>query len=186
MEKNRQNHKWIRIIASAALLLAILVAALPHQAQAASCMKYYTVQKGDKKGTIAKEYDVKWIEIAQANSLSSDYTPSEGDVLCIPFPYSVTLKNNLTVKSINNLVRVTASDFPNKGNYYIRVRDITTGPGDWYKLGRMKIDKEKSSTADFTLPKDLRSAIYLQVCVKHPTTDKAVCKLVRHQFSQPQ
>ena len=186
MEKSRQTNHWIRTAISAVLLLAVLVAALPQQAQAASCMKYYTVQKGDKKGTIADEFEVKWIEIAQANNLARDYQLAVGDVLCIPFPYSVTLKNNLSVLSLNNLVRVTANDFPSKGSYFVNIRDITSGLGKLYKLGRMKISKEKASTADFILPKDLRSAIYLQVCVKHGTTDKTVCKLVRHQFSQPQ
>jgi hypothetical protein len=186
VEKCQRTNHWTRIAAVTLLILTVLVAALPYQAQAASCMKYYTVKKGDKKGTIASEYDVKWIEIAQANNLADNYQLGVGDVLCIPFPYSVTLKNNLTVRSINNLVRVTASDLQNKGSYTVRVRDITNGPGDWYKLGKMKVSKDKTATADFILPKELRSSIYLQVCVKNVTTDKAVCKPVRHGFSQPQ
>ncbi len=185
MENCRHTNRYIRIAVCAVLLLATLVAAYPQQAQAASCMKYYTVQKGDKQGTIAREFDVKWIEIAQANHLTDEYALAVGDVLCIPFPRSVTLKNNLTVRSIDNLIRVTASDFQNKGSYTVKARDITNSPGDWYKLGNLKISKDKTTTADFILPKDLRSSIYLQVCVKNGTTDKAVCKLVRHVFSEP-
>jgi LysM repeat protein len=172
----------IRIVAGISLILAIVAAALPQPVKAASCMKYYTVKEGEKRGEIAAKFDVKWIEIAKANDLEAPYELEAGQVLCIPFPYSVTLKNNLAVRSINNSIRVSASDFPKKSSYTVKARDITNGPGEWYELGKLKVKSASTATGSYILPKALRSSIYLQVCLKEGTTDKLTCKTVRHTF----
>jgi len=171
---------WMAVIAI--LVLAVIAAALPQQVNAASCKAFHTVQKGDKTGTIARMYGLKWIEIAAANNLSRPYELVEGQQLCIPFKFSVSLKNNLSVQSVNNLVRITASDFPASGSYYVKVRDITSGQGQWYKLGNLKINKNRTVTSDYLLPKQLNSSIFFQVCLKNGTDNELICKNVRHIF----
>ncbi len=180
MKNNRMLNHSIRIAIAAVLVLAVLAAALPQRAQAASCMVYYKVKDGDKTGTIARKYDLKWIEIAAANGLERPYELEAGQTLCIPFQYSVSLKDNITVKSVNDLIKVTAEDFQ-KGGYYVKVRDVTTVAGKWYQLGRMNINRD-IKIGNYSLPKELRSAIYLQVCLKNGTTDKVVCRTTRHTF----
>jgi LysM repeat protein len=171
---------WMAVIAI--LVLAVIAAALPQQVNAASCKTFHTVQKGDKTGTIARMYGLKWIEIAAANNLSRPYELEEGQQLCIPFKYSVSLKNNIAIRNVNNLVRITASDFSTSGSYYVKVRDITAGPGQWYKLGNMKINKNRTVTSDYLLPKQLNNSIVFQVCLKNGTDNELICKNVRHIF----
>jgi murein DD-endopeptidase MepM/ murein hydrolase activator NlpD len=171
---------WMVVIAI--LVLAVMAAALPQQVNAASCKTIHTVQKGDKTGTIANKYGLKWIEIAAANNLSRPYELEVGQQLCIPFKFSVSLKNNIAVWNVNNLIRITASDFPASGSYYVKVRDITAGPGQWYKLGNMKINKNRTVTSDFLLPKQLNSSTVFQVCLKNGTDNELICKNVRHIF----
>jgi LysM repeat protein len=186
MNQNRQRtliQRIVRLSLSAVIVLGVLLVALPQPAQAASCQAYYTVKKGDKTGTIAREYGVKWIEIATANNLNKPYKLTEGQQICIPYKFSVSLKNNLVVKNVNNLLKITASDFSNTGNYYVKVRDITAGPGSWYKIGKMKVPANKEVTASFQLPNDLRSALVMQVCLKNGTDDELICKTVRHIFN---
>lgn len=170
------------MVASAILILAVILAALPQQVNAASCKAYYTVQEGDKTGTIASKYGLKWIEIAAANNLSKPYELEEGQQLCIPFKYSVSLKNNIAVRNTNNLIKITASDFPTSGSYYVKVRDITAGQGQWYKLGNMKINKNRTVTSEYLLPKQLNSSIFFQLCLKNGTTNEVFCKDARHIF----
>lgn len=171
---------WIAV--TVILVLAVISAALPQQVSAASCKAYYTVQKGDKTGTIARMYGLKWIEIAAANNLSKPYGLEEGQQLCIPFKHSVTLKNNITVRNMNNLIKITAADFPTAGSYYVKVRDITAGPGKWYKLGNMKISQNRAVTREYLLPKQLNSSIFFQVCLKNGTTNELICQNVPHIF----
>jgi hypothetical protein len=164
------------------LILAVISAAFPQQGFAASCQAYYKVQKGDKTGTIARMYDLKWIEIAAINNLSRPYELSEGQLLCIPFKQSVSLKNNVTISNINNSIKITAADFRTSGSYYVKVRDITSGQGKWYKLGNMKIAKNRMVSRQYLLPKQLNSSIYFQVCLKNGTSNEVICKNVRHIF----
>lgn len=187
MDNNRQGkafHRPLRIVFCVMLVLAVVAAALPQSAQAASCKVYYTVQKGDKTGTIARDYGVKWIEIAAANGLERPYKLTVGEQLCIPFKYSVSLKNTLAASNVNNLVKVTASDFQQDGKYYVKVRDITSGAGKWYKIGNLKVLKNRTNIGKFLLPKQLNSSIYFEVCLKNATNDEVYCKDVRHIFKQ--
>jgi LysM repeat protein len=186
MNQNRRYasiQRIVRLSLSVIMVLGILVAALPQSVQAASCQVYYTVKKGDKTGTIARQYGVKWIEIATANNLEKPYTLAEGQQLCIPFKYSVSLKNNIVVKNDNNLIKITASDFSHTGNYYVKVRDITAGPGAWYKIGKMRVPANKEVSSSFQLPGALRSALVMQVCLKNGTDDELICQTVRHIFN---
>ncbi len=177
-------HRTFRITLSVLLVLVLAAAALPQSAQAASCKAYHTVQKGDKTGTIARMYGVKWIEIAAANDLERPTKLVVGDQLCIPFKHSVSLKNNVAVSNVNNVIKITASDFNETGKYYVRVRDISSGAGKWYKIGTFKALRNKTNQAKYLLPKELKSSIYFQVCLKNSTSDEVICKNVRHFFRE--
>ncbi len=177
-------HPTLKIALSVLLILVVAAAALPQTAMAASCKAYYTVQKGDKTGTIVRMYGVKWIEIAAANDLERPTKLVVGDQLCIPFKHSVSLKNNIAVSNVNNLIKITASDFKENGKYYVRVRDITSGAGKWYKIGTFKALRNKTVWGKYLLPKQLKSSIYFEVCLKNATSNEVVCKNVRHFFRE--
>jgi hypothetical protein len=184
IRRNNALYRPLRIAISVLLVLAVMAAVLPQRAQAASCKAYYTVKKGDKTGEISRMYGVKWIEIAAANDLERPYKLTEGQQLCIPFKYSVSLKNNLAASNVNNLVKVTASDFQENGKYYVKVRDITSGAGKWYKIGNLKVIKNRTVTGKYLLPRQLNSSIVFEVCIKNGTTNDVFCKNVRHIFRQ--
>jgi LysM repeat protein len=174
----------LRLGLSVLLVLVVAAAALPQTAKAASCKVYHTVQKGDKTGTIARMYGVKWIEIAAANDLERPTKLVIGDQLCIPFKHSVSLKNSIVVTNVNNLIKIKASDFKENGKYYVRVRDITSGAGKWYKIGTFKALRNKTVWGKYLLPKELKSSIYFEVCLKNATNNEVVCKNVRHFFRE--
>jgi LysM repeat protein len=182
--REKAFHHPLRIVISVLLVLVVVAAALPQPAQAASCKVYYTVQKGDKTGAIARTYGVKWIEIAAANDLERPYKLTEGDQLCIPYRFSVSLKNKIAASNVNNLVKVTASNFQQDGKYYVKVRDITSGPGKWYKIGDLKVIKNRTATGKYLLPKQLNSSIFFEVCLKNGTTNDVYCQNIRHIFRQ--
>lgn len=175
-----RSQRIFRLLISAIMVLSVALATLPQPVQAASCQAYHTVKKGDKTGVIANAYGVKWIEIAAANNLQKPYKLVEGQQLCIPFRLSVSLKNNLAVQSINNLIKISASNFQNGGNYDVKVRDVTSAAGEWYKIGKMKVSTHQKVTSRYTLPGVLKSAIYLQVCLKNGTNNDLFCQTIRH------
>lgn len=175
-----RSQRFLGVLTSAIMILVVVLAALPQPAQAASCQAYHTVKKGDKTGAIANAYGVKWIEIAAANNLQKPYKLVEGQRLCIPFRQSQVLNNKLAVQSINNLIKITTSNFQNGGSYYVKVRNVTAGAGEWYKIGKMKVSANQKVTSYYLLPGGLRSAVYLQVCLKNGTNNDLFCQTVRH------
>ena len=177
------SHKR-NLLLSVLLVAAILVAALPQPASAATtCVQYYTVKKGDKRAKIAHMYSLRWREIALANNMESPYTLEVGQKLCIPAQGSTSSGSSgitLSVSKFGNLMKVTLSNPSHRTVYNIKVRDINDSIGGWYKLGRIRVLKNASGTALFSVPKDLKGAIWLSVCAKNATTDELLCKTIIH------
>jgi LysM repeat protein len=171
------------------VVLALVAAALPQSAHAAAkCIAYYTVKEGDRTPYIAHTFGMKWGDIALANKLEYPYKLKPGQRLCIPSQDSVKAlkekpaKGSITAFNRGNFIIVTASSFPKKAAFYVRVRDISNSVGGWYKLGSMKAPKKSTVTKYFTLPKELRSSIWMQVCEKNATTDKKTCQVVLRRY----
>lgn len=178
------RHRMIALIGTF-ILIALIAAALPKTAHAASkCVAYYTVKEGDTTPYIAHTFGMKWGDIALANNLTYPWKLKPGQRLCIPSEDNVkVLKEKPSKGSINaynrgNFVVVSASSFPKKSAFYVKVRDITQSAGKWYKLGSLKAPKKSTVTKLFALPKELRSSIWLQICTKEATTNKSTCQTV--------
>lgn len=170
------------------ILIALVAAALPQAAHAASkCVAYYTVKEGDTTPSIAHTFGMKWGDIALANNLTYPWKLKPGQRLCIPSEDNVkTLKDkqekpskgSINAYNRGNFIVVSASSYPKKSAFYVKVRDITQSAGKWYKLGSFKAPKKSTVTKLFALPKDLRSSIWLQICTKEATTNKSNCQTV--------
>lgn len=188
MKNNRlqsgARHMMI-VLMSAFIIIALVVATLPQNAHAAAkCVAYYTVKEGDTTPYIAHTFGMKWGDIALANNLEYPWKLKPGQRLCIPSEANVqALKDKPSKGIINtynrgNFIVASASSFPKKSTFYVKVRDITQSAGKWYKLGSFKAPKKGSVTKLFALPKELRSSIWLQICTKEATTNKTTCKTV--------
>jgi LysM repeat protein len=181
------------------LFVFVLIAGnTPQNASAATtCRTYYVVQEGDTTPKISHTFDLKWREIADANDLPYTWKPVTGTKLCIPGDESSSSsssssststsfpedsKASYTAKVVGKNVYITLSNFSKKQAYYVKVRDGTSWIGGWNKIGTVKVPKKTSVTKRYTLPEDLKGAIYIDVCVKNATTDSLVCRTVMHQY----
>lgn len=181
--------KAIHLLLVAALLAATLpAAALPQPALAATCGAYHIVKEGDTTSKIAQTYGLRWREIAEANDMEYPYKLKVGQRLCIPIESRAdTIADNareikMTASVVGNTVRVSVSGLAKKQAYYVKVRDATLSVGGWDKLGVMRAKKTETTSASFSLPRDLRQTLYLQVCLKNGTNDELACRTVVHVY----
>ncbi len=162
------------------MLLSVFTAALPHPALAkTSCDSYYKVREGDTSSSIAHTFGLKWKDIALANNIKDPSKLKVGQILCIPpKPYTT---ETVFVTVIGRKVQITASGFSTKSLFYVKVRDGYGGLGDWYKIGGLKIEKNKKVTETYLLPKELSKAKFITVGLKNATTDELITRTVVHQ-----
>jgi LysM repeat protein len=189
---NSLSRRSLQLFIGVLLALSLVVAAIPQNAQAYSysyCKTWYYVQEGDSTPKIAHKYGLKWREIARANNLRIPTKLTVGQRLCIPTEGTVvnylspsTATKDVRVGSRNNLIWVKASGFDKQNLFYVKIRDITSGAGEWHRLGRLKINRWSIATSYYVLPEELRSSIYMQVCLKNAHTDKTICRTVRHLY----
>ncbi len=183
-----KSHKTIilNILLSLALALTWAFAALPQPALAVTCARYHTVKAGDTTASIAHTYKLKWREIAQANNLTYPYNLKVGQRLCIPTTSAISTaaaaadRLKMGVRSVGSTVTITVTS-AEKSAFYVRVRDAGVGVGGWFKLGILRAKKNTQTTLSFSLPRELRDKLYLQVCLKNGTTDELACRTVIHQ-----
>jgi LysM repeat protein len=167
------------------IVMSLLIAALPKTAQAATCDSYYTVRSGDTKTSIAKRFGLDWGQIADANNMETTDRIRVGQRLCIPPEESDDDRPNpnvrLRVSATHLALTLTVSGLSDKkAVFFVRVRDARVGIGGWSKLGRLKVKKGSTTKEIFLIPKEFKSTLYLQVCIKNGSTDEMKCQTVVH------
>lgn len=186
-----KNTSWLRLLMTALLLVAFVAAALPQptQAQSAtSCRTYYWPKEGDSTSFIAKTFGLKWRTIANANSLKVGELPEVGERLCIPFKEAEESQTAIKVPandpkatiqvSINNgRITLTLNKFSEEHEYRVKARNVDVGVGGWENLGRISLDDDDRIVFTYTVPSRLRSALYLNVCLKDQKTDELLCRV---------
>jgi LysM repeat protein len=182
---NDRSRRLPLLILTALLIVALISAALPTTAKAVTCVRYHTVKSGDTTSKIAQTYGMKWRLIADANDLEYPYKLKTGQKLCIPPGESDDTNQaddlKMTAKSSGNSISITIKGLSTKTSYYVRVRDGTASVRGWYKIGVMRAKKNTTATMSFSLPKELRNVLYIQVCLKNGTTDELACRTIVHQ-----
>jgi len=201
--------RYLKIALFVLITMAFVAGALPQKAVAAQCVDYYTVREGDTTPKISQTYGLKWREIADPNGLPRYWKPVEGTELCIPpggdtsssssttttsssTTSSTTLSSGTSVPGytnaiftagvVGNKVTVNGSNFPKKASFFVKVRDGNARIGGWEKLGTFNIPKKTNKQQTYTLPKDLKGSIYIDVCLKNASTDELVCRKVLHLY----
>lgn len=185
---NRLTSKRLQRVGSMALTamlaIAMLAAAIPQPAQAATCSAYYTVKSGDTTSMIAHIYGLVWKEIAKANNIKSPYKLKVGQTLCIPAQGGTTAvqPGKMTAAANGNGLRVTMSDFDRRHIWIVKVKDARNPFATDYKVGQMVVPGKTSVTGFFNLPQPLRKTPFLTVCVKNATTDDKICQNITHKM----
>lgn len=173
------------------IMIAIILASVPQLAGAATdatCQDTYTVKSGDYLVKIAGEYDVTWLDIAQANDLESPYVLIVGQRLCIPSKSTSGSSGgttggstgssgsaSFTVAKSQNSLTITTSKFPTRSFYYVKVDDPRDRGIEWNKVGILSTGQETSVKKTFELPSDFRNATSVLVCLKNIYNDAQIC-----------
>jgi len=172
---------------AAALILALLVAAMPTStALAVQCKFKHTVQAGDTVISIADLYGIDWMDIVDANSLSAPYVLAIGQKLCIPggtkpsdVPTgSADKKSDAVLVAIPGMghLLVSVENFAPKTTYYVRL--TPRGVGISYRIGRFITNKEGDFTDWMDVPSYVPRSLEMTVCVKNAVTDAVSCVTV--------
>lgn len=171
------------------LVMGLVAAAFPQPSFAATCVTYYTIKPGDTTVKIARTFGLKWKQIAIANNITQWEKLEIGKTLCIPPKESptevprpgttaVTPRTKMTASLSGDRLRVTLGGLSLKGVYTVKVRESTVSAGGWYKIGRLKIDKNETVIGFYQLPRELVDDPSVRVCLKNGTTDEVICQNV--------
>lgn len=193
IEKTNQYKAGVARLVSILLIAALLAGALPQVVLAApapsvtvTCSKYHNVASGDTLSSISVTYDVSIADLASANNLVEPYTLVIGQRLCIPGAATTTTgtstssstsnKASWSVDRVGNFLVISASNFPTKANYYVKIKkgNLSTNR-PWVKLGIFRTKKNTSVERAFRLPKSFTEPAMLTVCLKNAKTDALSC-----------
>lgn len=186
-----QKRAWSTKVIVAFVVLALIFGAFPVPALAAypvKCAEKYYVVAGDTLNKVANLYGLDWQAIIDANNLSEPYHLLIGQRLCIPKADKTNQVKNNKYKAGNakpvsfywtrtsNELTVTTSGLPDNNSFFVKADDFSQAGIQWHKLGTLRIKKDGSVSATYSLPKDLRKATQLTVCLKNIYTDGIACK----------
>ena len=175
--------RWFTITLAAILLVGALSPAFSSPAQAspaaAVCAATHIAKANETLTSIAKKYGVTVEALAAANNLNTTSKVYKGMSLCIPASKKVEAQAILNVAASKGMVTISGTGLTKSKAYLIKVREGDLGI--WYPLGRVSTTKDGTLLAkSLPLPKQLKSRMYLTVCLKNQTTDALTCKKVFH------
>jgi len=169
------------------LVAALFAAAFPTPApvRAADCAVSYTVVSGDTLSSIALKYNTTTAAIAAENGLKEPYTLQVGQTLCIPGASSSSSSSSTTTTTSTKPsftvtflpsgrhITVKTANYPKKNTFVVN----TSGQGTAkYHLGLLKTTKSNTSVQKtYQLPKPLRGAGQVTVCLKNKQYDNLQC-----------
>jgi hypothetical protein len=195
MENDKKNKKLrlMGVVISLAIVLALLISAVPQTpAAAVTCKFKHTVQPGETITYIANLYQTSWEDIAEANNMQPPYTIIVGTVLCIPegdSPANATPTGNkgkaapvLSVVPGLGHIFLSVENFPKNTAYYVRIFP-RKGSWDYPPIGHFKTNKDGEFADFFQLPNEVPYDANMGVCVKNVWTDAVSC--VRYDNPAP-
>jgi len=174
---------------SALLIMLACASLLPLHVSAAEdvpCATEYAIKNGDTTTKIARTFQIKWKKIARANDLTEPYILKERKILCIPYGahiYHSNITNKVsslfTAELLGNKVKIETSGFDSSINYIVKARRITDSIDNFYKLGQLRVNPDKTELFYFDLPQDLKGAEALSVCLKNYGSDEVSCNIAK-------
>lgn len=187
ISSTRWGNKALSLFLALVILFTVLPAQRVYAAETFTCRLYHTVSANDTLNKIAKNYSVKFSDLVAANKLKEPYTIFVGQKLCIPKASKngaqgadkdagAIKAHSFTVTHTKDGFVLRGLDFLKKSTYLVKVDDASTPEVVWVKLNKFKTGDKTSFTLRFQLPKELRNATYLNICLKNQITDQLVCK----------
>jgi hypothetical protein len=85
---------------------------------------------------------------------------------------------NFTAYVKNGKLYINLSAPKEDVKYKVRVKDAAKSTPKFYDLGWLKADKKQGQKVSYGLPKAIRSALHLDVCLKNQRNDRLTCKKV--------
>ncbi|MCC7130186.1 MAG: LysM peptidoglycan-binding domain-containing protein [Anaerolineae bacterium] len=182
--KKDQPAKLALLVLSIALVLTLLVSAIPQTAaQAVTCKFKHTVLQGETLIYLGNLYNVDYLKIAKANNLNPPYALIVGQVLCIPEgekpanqptkPAEKGKGPSVQVVPGMNRILVSVENFAKKTTYFIRI--TPTHYNVTYRLGQFTTNKEGDATSWFRVPYSTRRTPTMTLCLKNAWTDAVSC-----------
>ena len=180
------------------VILTIFAAWQPQPAAAATttqapCAVRHTVKAGETLSSIAFEYGVTYLDIAEANKLSAPYVLQIGQILCIPGGTrpqdtpkatssttgtginSITKNPNLKIYSGFSSVWVKVNRMGSTKVYNVRINNACS-LSNYVTIGSLRTDRNGNYEGYFPLPKWFVYPRVVSVCLKDATTDKTTCE----------
>ncbi len=169
------------------VLVATLVATAfptPAPVLAADCAVSHTVVSGDTLSSIALKYNTTVAAIAAENNLKEPYTLQIGQTLCIPGSSSSGSSSSTTTTSTKpgftvtflpsgRHITVKTANYPKKNTFVVNASGQGTAK---YHLGLLKTTKSNTSVQKtYQLPKPMRGAGLVTVCLKNKQYDNIQC-----------
>jgi len=191
--KIKQVNKATRIFIIL-IIISIITASTPAMVNAAPFLKIacafdYHIRKNDTLGKIASRHGVKSVDIVRVNSLKKPYAIYIGQTICIPNKSKEGFKDIPVVYANARAayfvigwerkgIKIRTIDFPKNESYFVKVNDPNVGISRSEKLGTLRTGKKGVNSFNYPLPKELRDATVIHVCLKNTSTDLLLCNVL--------
>jgi LysM repeat protein len=179
--QNRSSRSSV-VILSMFLVITIVLSGFPQsQAAAVTCKYKHTVKAGETLLYLSGLYQINWEDIAEANNLTTPYTITAGQVLCIPYGEDTTTTTETKkgkepkvdiVPNMGNIL-IAVENFPKKMSYYVKINPVGTSLS--YHIGNFTTNKEGDFTGWFKIPLSIPRSAQMRVCIKNVWSDAVTC-----------
>ena len=160
MSRNRKLFNYLSIL----IILAGLLGFSAQPANAATCTKFHTVQRGEYLVSIGRIYGVHWRTLAQINNLANPSLIFPGQRLCVstdgslpPAPPSRIPTFSIVSVEAGDNVTIRTANFPANDTFQVRMGKIGTQGIGGKVVDTINSGQGGTFTANFRIPSDLRN-----------------------------
>ena len=168
------SKQLIRTILACSLVIASLGVAV-QPAQAASCTRYHTVQRGETLYKIGVRYGVTWRYLAAINNLSNPNRIYAGQRLCVATSATQPKPKVIPTFSITGVARDTrvtirTANFPANDSFNVLMGAYGTAGVGGIKVDTIRSGQGGSFSDTFSIPAALRGARRIAIRLESPTS----------------
>jgi LysM repeat protein len=159
------------------MILAGMLGFSARPAQAATCTKFHTVQKGEYLVQIGNLYGVHWRTLAELNNLANPSLIFPGQRLCIstdgavpqPPPTKIPTFSIVSVDP-DKSVTIRTANFPANDTFQVRMGEFGTQGIGGVLVETVNSGQGGSFTANFPIPASLRGLSRIAIRLQSPSS----------------